>query len=135
MYESTRPVGLPGTLAPLYHESVFETRVSSATWSWWSTQLCSPSAVGSTTVRTLETMAAAHGGAAVACSGRSRLFIREPYPFCFTDRMLTNFHLPRSTLLMMVAALAGRERILAAYREAVARRYRFFSYGDCMLIV
>lgn len=92
-------------------------------------------AVGSTTVRTLETMAAAHGGAAVACSGRSRLFIREPYPFCFTDRMLTNFHLPRSTLLMMVAALAGRERILAAYREAVARRYRFFSYGDCMLIV
>jgi S-adenosylmethionine:tRNA ribosyltransferase-isomerase len=49
--------------------------------------------------------------------------------------MLTNFHLPRSTLLMMVAALAGRERILAAYREAVAARYRFFSYGDCMLIV
>jgi S-adenosylmethionine:tRNA ribosyltransferase-isomerase len=92
-------------------------------------------AVGSTTVRTLETMAAEHGGAAVACAGRSRLFIREPYSFCFTDRMLTNFHLPRSTLLMMVAALAGRERILAAYREAVVRRYRFFSYGDCMLIV
>ncbi len=92
-------------------------------------------AVGSTSVRTLETMAAEHGGEAVAGSGRSRLFIHEPYAFRFTDLMLTNFHLPRSTLLMMVAALAGRERILAAYREAVAARYRFFSYGDCMLIV
>ena len=92
-------------------------------------------AVGSTTVRVLETMAAEHGGEAVACSGRSRIFIREPFAFRYTDRMLTNFHLPRSTLLMMVAALAGRERVLAAYREAVAGRYRFFSYGDCMLIV
>ena len=92
-------------------------------------------AVGSTSVRTLETMAAEHNGAAVACRGRSRLFIHEPYRFHFTDMMLTNFHLPRSTLLMMVSALAGRERILEAYREAVAARYRFFSYGDCMLIV
>ena len=92
-------------------------------------------AVGSTSVRTLETMAAEHNGEAVSCSGRSRLFIHEPYAFRLTDMMLTNFHLPRSTLLMMVAALAGRERILAAYREAVAARYRFFSYGDCMLIV
>lgn len=92
-------------------------------------------AVGSTTVRVLETMASEHGGEAVACSGRSRIFIREPFAFRYTDRMLTNFHLPRSTLLMMVAALAGRERVLAAYREAVAGRYRFFSYGDCMLIV
>ena len=80
-------------------------------------------------------MAAEHNGAAVACRGRSRLFIHEPYRFHFTDMMLTNFHLPRSTLLMMVSALAGRERILEAYREAVAARYRFFSYGDCMLIV
>ena len=92
-------------------------------------------AVGSTSVRTLETMAAEHNGKAVSCSGRSRLFIHDPYAFRLTDMMLTNFHLPRSTLLMMVAALAGRERILAAYREAVAARYRFFSYGDCMLIV
>lgn len=92
-------------------------------------------AVGSTTVRTLETMAAEHDGEAVACSGRSRFFIHEPYRFLFTDMMLTNFHLPRSTLLMMVAALAGRERVLAAYRTAVAERYRFFSYGDCMLIL
>ncbi len=92
-------------------------------------------AVGSTSVRTLETMAAEQGGEAVACSGRSRLFIHEPYTFRFTDLMLTNFHLPRSTLLMMVSALAGRERIFAAYHEAIAERYRFFSYGDCMLIV
>ena len=91
--------------------------------------------IGSTAVRTLETMAAAHGGEAVAGSGRSRLFIHEPYTFHLTDMMLTNFHLPRSTLLMMVSALAGRERVLAAYHEAVAQRYRFFSYGDCMLIV
>lgn len=90
--------------------------------------------VGSTTVRTLETMAAEHGGEAVACSGRSKLFIREPYTFHFTDMMITNFHLPKSTLIMMVAALAGRERILEAYRDAIAHRYLFFSYGDCMLI-
>jgi len=90
--------------------------------------------VGSTTVRTLETMAAEHGGRAVACSGRSALFIREPYRFVFTDAMITNFHLPKSTLLMMVAALAGRGFVLDSYREAVRLGYRFFSYGDCMLI-
>ncbi len=92
-------------------------------------------AVGSTSVRTLETVAAAHGGQVVAASGASSIFIYPPYRFSATDLMLTNFHLPRSTLIMMVAALVGRERILAAYREAVAERYRFFSYGDCMLIV
>ena len=90
--------------------------------------------VGSTTVRTLETMAAEHGGRAVACSGRSALFIREPYRFVFTDAMITNFHLPKSTLLMMVSALAGRGFVLDSYREAVRLGYRFFSYGDCMLI-
>lgn len=90
--------------------------------------------VGSTTVRTLETMAAEHGGRAVPCSGRSALFIREPYRFVFTDAMITNFHLPKSTLLMMVAALAGREFVLESYREAVECGYRFFSYGDCMFI-
>ena len=91
-------------------------------------------AVGSTTVRTLETMAQEHGGRAVPCSGRSALFIREPFKFSFTDMMITNFHLPKSTLLMMVAALAGRDFMLESYREAVERGYRFFSYGDCMLI-
>lgn len=90
--------------------------------------------VGSTTVRTLETMAIEHDGEAVACSGRSSLFIREPFRFRFTDMMITNFHLPKSTLLMMVSALAGRENVLAAYRDAIERRYMFFSYGDCMLI-
>ena len=92
-------------------------------------------AVGSTSVRTLETVAALHGGQVVAASGASSIFIYPPYRFSVADLMLTNFHLPQSTLIMMVAALAGRERILAAYREAVAERYRFFSYGDCMLIV
>lgn len=91
--------------------------------------------VGSTSVRTLETVAAAHGGRVVAASGSSVMFIYPPYAFRATDAMLTNFHLPRSTLLMMVAALAGHERIMAAYREAVRERYRFFSYGDCMLIL
>ena len=92
-------------------------------------------AVGSTSVRTLETVAQANGGRIVPCSGSSAIFIHPPYRFLAVDAMLTNFHLPQSTLIMMVAALAGRERILAAYREAVRLRYRFFSYGDCMLIL
>lgn len=92
-------------------------------------------AVGSTSVRTLETVATAHEGRLVACEGRSRLFIRPPYAFRAVDAMLTNFHLPRSTLLMMICALAGREAVLAAYAEAVRERYRFYSYGDCMLIL
>ena len=91
--------------------------------------------VGSTSVRTLETVAARHDGEIVAESGRSRLFIHPPYRFLATDAMLTNFHLPKSTLLMMIGALAGRERVLEAYREAIRERYRFYSYGDCMLIL
>jgi S-adenosylmethionine:tRNA ribosyltransferase-isomerase len=91
-------------------------------------------AVGSTSVRTLETVAAAHG-CIVPAAGRTRLFIRPPYAFRAVDAMLTNFHLPRSTLLMMICALAGRDLILRAYEEAVRERYRFFSYGDCMLIL
>ena len=92
-------------------------------------------AVGSTSVRTLETVAAANGGKVVAASGSSSIFIYPPYRYQVVDLMLTNFHLPQSTLVMMVAALVGREKIMAAYREAVRERYRFFSYGDCMLIV
>jgi S-adenosylmethionine:tRNA ribosyltransferase-isomerase len=91
--------------------------------------------VGSTSVRTLETVAAANGGKVVAARGSSNIFIYPPYKFAVTDAMLTNFHLPQSTLLMMVSALAGRERILCAYALAVRAEYRFFSYGDCMLIV
>ena len=92
-------------------------------------------AVGSTSVRTLETVAAANNGRVVAADGASSIFIYPPYRFQATDAMLTNFHLPRSTLMMMVSALAGRAFILRAYQEAVALRYRFFSYGDCMLIL
>jgi len=91
--------------------------------------------VGSTTVRTLETVAAGHDGEIVPCHGASDIFIYPPYKFRACDAMLTNFHLPQSTLLMMVSALAGRERILCAYAMAVRANYRFFSYGDCMLIV
>ena len=90
-------------------------------------------AVGSTVVRTLES-AAGFGRLPVPGSGRTGIFIYPPYPFKVVDAMLTNFHLPRSTLLMMVSALAGTELIRKAYAEAVQARYRFYSYGDCMLI-
>jgi len=90
-------------------------------------------AVGSTTVRTLETVATGVG--IVAGNGRSGIFIYPPYEFQVVDCMLTNFHLPCSTLLMMISALAGRDLVMRAYAEAVSRRYRFYSYGDCMLIL
>lgn len=100
-------------------------------------------AVGTTTVRALESWARdvmaddamAGGGMAGGHSGWSRLFIHPPYSFRVVDGMVTNFHQPRSTLLMLVAAFHGLEPLLSAYREAVARRYRFFSYGDCMAIL
>ncbi|MBS1261896.1 MAG: S-adenosylmethionine:tRNA ribosyltransferase-isomerase [Calditrichaeota bacterium] len=91
-------------------------------------------AVGTTSVRTLESIADNRGRFRESF-GRTCLFIRPSYRFCGVDALITNFHLPGSTLLMLVSAFAGRERILAAYREAVRRRYRFFSYGDAMLIV
>lgn len=91
-------------------------------------------AVGSTSVRTLETCAG-EDGLLHPGKGRSGIFIHPPYRFRAVDVMLTNFHLPNSTLLMMISALAGREKILEAYRVAVEERYRFFSYGDCMLIL
>ncbi|MFU8780988.1 MAG: tRNA preQ1(34) S-adenosylmethionine ribosyltransferase-isomerase QueA [Kiritimatiellia bacterium] len=91
-------------------------------------------AVGSTSVRTLETVMAREGEIR-AGAGRSDLFIYPPYTFQAVDCMLTNFHLPKSTLIMMVSALAGRDLIMHAYAEAVRERYRFFSYGDCMLIL
>lgn len=91
-------------------------------------------AVGSTVVRTLETVAAANGAVAAA-QGRSDLFIYPPYKFRVVDVLLTNFHLPCSSLLMMVSAFAGRELVLRAYAEAIRERYRFYSYGDCMLII
>ena len=94
--------------------------------------------VGSTTVRTLETVARreeAPSPLVAPGSGASDIFIYPPFDFRVCDCMLTNFHLPQSTLLMMVSALAGRERMLCAYAMAVRKEYKFFSYGDCMLIV
>jgi S-adenosylmethionine:tRNA ribosyltransferase-isomerase len=92
-------------------------------------------AVGTTTTRTLETLGRQGDGRVAAASGSTDLFIYPGFAFRIIGGLLTNFHLPRSSLLMLVAAFAGRERVLAAYRAAIERRYRFYSYGDAMLIV
>ena len=91
-------------------------------------------AVGTTTVRVLES-ARWENGRLLAQEGSTNLFIYPPYRFKHLDLLLTNFHLPRSTLLMLASAFAGREFLLRAYREAIRQRYRFYSYGDCMLII
>lgn len=91
-------------------------------------------AVGTTVVRTLETLADEQGLIHPG-EGQTRLFITPGHVFRATDMLLTNFHLPRSSLLVLVSAFAGRERVLAAYREAIAEQYRFFSYGDATLLV
>ena len=91
-------------------------------------------AVGTTVVRTLETLAGP-GGRISAGEGETRLFIHPPYAFRAVDRLLTNFHLPRSTLLMLVCAFGGYENVMRAYGEAVREQYRFYSYGDAMAIV
>lgn len=69
------------------------------------------------------------------CSGSTNIFIYPPYNYKVVDALITNFHLPQSTLLMLVSAFAGRELVMKAYLEAIRERYRFFSYGDCMLIL
>ncbi len=89
-------------------------------------------AVGTTALRALE--ASARAGEPVAGSGETALFVTPGFAFAVVDRLVTNFHLPRSTLLMLVSAFAGIEPIRAAYRHAIAERYRFYSYGDAMLI-
>ena len=89
-------------------------------------------AVGTTAVRSLET--AAQGGSLAPFTGDSRIFIYPPYQFRVVDAMITNFHLPESTLLMLISAFAGHQKTLAAYQHAVEKSYRFFSYGDAMLI-
>jgi S-adenosylmethionine:tRNA ribosyltransferase-isomerase len=97
-------------------------------------------AVGTTTVRVLESVAARNAGKLNVYSGKTDIFIFPPHPFQIVDTLLTNFHLPCSTLLMLVSAFAapaetrGREMVLSAYAEAIRERYRFFSYGDAMLI-
>jgi len=90
-------------------------------------------AVGTTSVRVLETAAA--GSRVKAMEGTTKLFIKPGYEFKAVDCMVTNFHLPKSTLLALVGAFGGLERILGAYRHAIGRRYRFYSYGDAMLII
>ena len=90
-------------------------------------------AVGTTSVRALESAAGSDGGVAVG-EGETRIFITPGYRFRAVDLLVTNFHLPESTLMMLVCAFGGRERMLQAYRHAVAQRYRFFSYGDAMLV-
>ena len=150
----TLHVGL-GTFAPIRTEIVEEHKIHTELY-------CIPSetaekiarakregrrviAVGTTTVRTLEYAAgigqlpaagyaAKDAAPAAGAQGEADIFIYPGYKFRVIDAMLTNFHLPKSTLLMLVAAFAGRERILAAYNHAVGERYRFFSYGDCMFI-
>jgi S-adenosylmethionine:tRNA ribosyltransferase-isomerase len=91
-------------------------------------------AVGTTTVRTLEYAAQEGAGEVRADSGEANLFLYPGYKFRVVDALLTNFHLPQSTLLMLVCALGGKENVMRAYEHAVAERYRFYSYGDCMFV-
>ncbi|GIT68077.1 MAG: hypothetical protein Ct9H300mP25_15490 [Acidobacteriota bacterium] len=92
-------------------------------------------AVGTTTTRTLEAVARLNGGRLRPGEGQTDLYIHGSFDFKVVGGLLTNFHLPRSSLLLLVAAFSGQERILAAYRQAIARCYRFYSYGDAMLIL
>jgi S-adenosylmethionine:tRNA ribosyltransferase-isomerase len=131
-----------GTFQPVRVDNVAEHRMHSE---WFSVPQASVEAiaachargrkvlaVGTTSLRALEAAAAA--GGLRACSGETSLFITPGYRFEVVDRLLTNFHLPRSTLLMLVCAFGGYEALMHAYRHAVRQRYRFFSYGDAMLI-
>jgi S-adenosylmethionine:tRNA ribosyltransferase-isomerase len=140
----TLHVGL-GTFAPLRVERVDEVRLHRERYSIGAATADALNravadgrrvvAVGTTTVRTLESAARAAGGGPIeARAGATEIFISPGFEFKLVGALLTNFHLPQSSLLMLVSAFTGRERILAAYRHAVEQRYRFFSYGDCMLI-
>jgi S-adenosylmethionine:tRNA ribosyltransferase-isomerase len=130
----------PGTFLPVRSENIAEHRMHVERFS------ISPEvankvnnahriiAVGTTTVRTLES-AQRVDGKVQAGEAASNLFIYPPYHFQVLDVLLTNFHSPRSTLLMLVSAFAGREFLLGAYQEAIHEHYRFYSYGDCMLVL
>jgi S-adenosylmethionine:tRNA ribosyltransferase-isomerase len=91
-------------------------------------------AVGTTTTRTLESLAVSAAGEVEAGHGETNVFIYPGFDFKLVSGLITNFHLPKSSLLMLVSAFGGRDRVLNAYREAVAGQYRFYSYGDAMLI-
>lgn len=132
----------PGTFLPVRSDEVEEHRMheeryqvpaaAARAWAECRARGGRVVAVGTTSVRTLES--AWSGGALRTGPGRTALFIRPPHRFEAVDALVTNLHLPRSTLLMLVCAFGGRDPVLAAYREAVARGYRFFSYGDAMLL-
>ena len=127
----TLHVGL-GTFQPLHADNIEDVRLHSESFSVppdTHTAMDTASrvvAVGTTSVRAIESQGS---------SGETNLFISPGFPFRRTGALLTNFHLPQSSLLVLVCAFAGRELMLAAYRHAVENRYRFFSYGDCMLIL
>jgi len=130
----------PGTFLPVRSEDITEHRMHAERFSISSEATDKVNnarrviAVGTTTVRTLES-ASRGDEKLLAQEGATDLFIYPPYHFRAVDVLLTNFHLPRSTLLMLVSAFAGREFLLRAYEEAIRERYRFYSYGDCMLIL
>ncbi len=138
----TLNVGL-GTFRPVKCENVLEHKMHSEAFEISEDTACAVNkakragrkiiAVGTTTVRTLET-AYKQFGEVKPCRSASELFIYPPYEFKVVDNLITNFHLPKSTLLMLVSALAGKEFIFEAYREAIEQKYRFYSYGDCMYI-
>jgi S-adenosylmethionine:tRNA ribosyltransferase-isomerase len=140
----TLHVGL-GTFAPLRVERVNEVRLHSERYTISSQAAVAINAaarsarrivaVGTTTVRTLESAALAAAGSPIQPhSGTTEIFISPGFKFRLVGALLTNFHLPQSSLLMLVSAFAGREQVLAAYHHAVEQKYRFFSYGDCMFI-
>ena len=143
LVEVTLHVGY-GTFKPMRTECVEDHRVDSETFTVSSRAADAITrargagrrviAVGTTTARALESVTIGPEGRIEASHGDTDLFIRPGHVFRIVNGLLTNFHLPRSSLLILVAAFAGRERILAAYREAIARGYRFYSYGDAMLI-
>ena len=141
--ELTLHVGV-GTFKPVTSERIFEHKMDSERFDLPEATVAAIHetrrtggrviAVGTTVVRTLESVALDHDGRLTAANGSTDLFITPGFRFSIVDLMVTNFHLPRSTLLMLVCAFAGKDRIIAAYRDAVERNYRFYSYGDAMLL-
>ncbi|MCU1311787.1 MAG: S-adenosylmethionine--tRNA ribosyltransferase-isomerase [Candidatus Angelobacter sp.] len=141
--EITLHVGL-GTFQPVRHERVEDNKLHAERYEVSADAAekinCAKAAgrrivaVGTTTVRTLEFVASQSAGKVTAGSGEAEIFIYPGFQFQVIDALLTNFHLPESTLLMLVCAFAGREKVLRAYEHAVKEGYRFFSYGDCMFV-
>jgi len=130
----------PGTFRPVHTENIAEHQMHGESFSISEKSAAAINkaqrvvAVGTTTVRVLES-ARRESGRLIPQDGSTNLFVYPPFEFRGVGALLTNFHLPRSTLLMLVSALAGREFLLRAYAEAIHERYRFYSYGDCMLIL